>query len=558
MGPHSLAKTRPPASRSRTTRWVGAASSGARFLHPAPLATMEAFYPNCTLPPEGTGYVASPNIRNTLDILWSSATIVACTYSVLHLNVPEQRRGRDPGWKGDLKWTFRRLRKKMKWCLVTVFLPEYIFSRAIADWLVARRQLRRLHRECPRTIDNVSLTHMLCANMGGFALSYISEGNSDDLPETGVSEQDSTVDLDGPMLTGSPFSSRHRKDSRSLDAHRLGDYSEVEMSRLCSMDLHARNDYGPSEVGSDVPDSDDKLKSANLEPGVRMPADHVAMPQLNDEACVTSRVLRSEHRAPDLFHLNAHTLLELIEDGQLPATLPPAEEITDRSKSDVLTKTILLLQISYYVVAVLERAATGLSISELELGTVAFVACSALTYLPSIQKPKDVETVIILQSLASPDLMSRVRKHAADSTAGSWFSDETSNGEAPRNDSAPRIGGYWVWDSWGTLLAAAIFSSIHVAGWNLDFASTAAMWIWRACAIATASLLGLVSVCGFLFTLTDSVGTLDTVVLMVLIVSAFLYGLARLALIVEMFRGLSYLPPQAFVATWTANVPHIG
>lgn len=53
--------------------------------------------PYCTIPTEGLhSFVSAPNVRGTLDILWSClATIIACTYTVLHLNIPEQRDDKD-------------------------------------------------------------------------------------------------------------------------------------------------------------------------------------------------------------------------------------------------------------------------------------------------------------------------------------------------------------------------------------------------------------------------------------------------------------------------------
>jgi hypothetical protein len=40
--------------------------------------------------------------------------------------------------------------------------------------------------------------------------------------------------------------------------------------------------------------------------------------------------------------------------------------------------------------------------------------------------------------------------------------------------------------------------------------------------------------------------------------SALMYLVARLVIIVEIFRGLWYLPPEAFVTTWTSSIPHFG
>jgi hypothetical protein len=39
---------------------------------------------------------------------------------------------------------------------------------------------------------------------------------------------------------------------------------------------------------------------------------------------------------------------------------------------------------------------------------------------------------------------------------------------------------------------------------------------------------------------------------------AVFYVLARLYLMVEVFRSLFFLPPEAFVTTWSAQIPHLG
>lgn len=41
-------------------------------------------------------------------------------------------------------------------------------------------------------------------------------------------------------------------------------------------------------------------------------------------------------------------------------------------------------------------------------------------------------------------------------------------------------------------------------------------------------------------------------------ISYLLYILARLFLIVEVFRSLLYLPPGAFIETWSGSFPHFG
>jgi hypothetical protein len=75
-----------------------------------------AFETNCTFPDPGTTefYVSAPNIRSTLGIIWSSlGTIAACTYGVLHLNVPQQRNGKRPGGLGYFKWYWNSIRPSL-------------------------------------------------------------------------------------------------------------------------------------------------------------------------------------------------------------------------------------------------------------------------------------------------------------------------------------------------------------------------------------------------------------------------------------------------------------
>jgi hypothetical protein len=44
--------------------------------------------------------------------------------------------------------------------------------------------------------------------------------------------------------------------------------------------------------------------------------------------------------------------------------------------------------------------------------------------------------------------------------------------------------------------------------------------------------------------------------IVVIQILVFVYITARLVLLVETFRTLFFLPPLAFVSTWTADIPH--
>src|SRR5438876_9998921 len=79
-------------------------------------------------------FVSSPNTRGTLDILWSCFfTIIACTWTIQHLNIPEQFNPHETGRTGYLKWTIKNMWRNVKWMLATMIAPEYILGKALAD-----------------------------------------------------------------------------------------------------------------------------------------------------------------------------------------------------------------------------------------------------------------------------------------------------------------------------------------------------------------------------------------------------------------------------------------
>jgi hypothetical protein len=83
--------------------------------------------------PVKVGWQAGPTERGTLTLLYSCLiTIFACTWSVLHLNVP----GLDDGF-----WT--KALRKAKWMAITVLFPEFIFSKAICELRLALHDLHK-------------------------------------------------------------------------------------------------------------------------------------------------------------------------------------------------------------------------------------------------------------------------------------------------------------------------------------------------------------------------------------------------------------------------------
>jgi hypothetical protein len=124
---------------------------------------------NCSTPNTTTNFVSSPNSRGTLDILWSCLfTIIACTWTIQHLNLPEERNGRDPGLVGDLKWGLKRTWTSAKWMIITMLAPELVLSIASQDYSVAKDDLKELQKLSAADGTEWTMTHSYFANMGGF------------------------------------------------------------------------------------------------------------------------------------------------------------------------------------------------------------------------------------------------------------------------------------------------------------------------------------------------------------------------------------------------------
>jgi hypothetical protein len=84
-----------------------------------------------------TGWHNGPAERGTMNLIWSClTTVIACTWTILHLNVP-----------GPLDGTWTKFWRKVKWMAITVIFPEFIFAKAVCELQMAVDDLRALSIE---------------------------------------------------------------------------------------------------------------------------------------------------------------------------------------------------------------------------------------------------------------------------------------------------------------------------------------------------------------------------------------------------------------------------
>jgi hypothetical protein len=79
----------------------------------------------------------------------------------------------------------------------------------------------------------------------------------------------------------------------------------------------------------------------------------------------------------------------LTGNGDLPRL--SKMEIEDKSKGDFISKSVIILQTSWFVLQCIARGAQGLSITELELATIAFAGLNFVIYLLWWDKPLNVQ-----------------------------------------------------------------------------------------------------------------------------------------------------------------------
>jgi hypothetical protein len=92
--------------------------------------------------------------------------------------------------------------------------------------------------------------------------------------------------------------------------------------------------------------------------------------------------------------LEAEELEDLSEAGKIEWPTVTEEEITDRSKGDYLSKTLVFLQTTWFTIQCIARGVYGLPLTELEAVTIAFASLTGVTYYFWWDKPLDVHCSI--------------------------------------------------------------------------------------------------------------------------------------------------------------------
>jgi hypothetical protein len=198
------------------------------------------------------------------------------------------------------------------------------------------------------------------------------------------------------------------------------------------------------------------------------------------------------------FPISSEQLHYLIEEGQVKYPSITLEDINDKSKGDVWTKSIIGLQTGWFLLEMLGRAITRSPVTTLELATGGFVICTMATNFFWYFKPQDVNKPITLK-LEKPALWDNPEKEQlslrrltpldfVDNLQPSWSMTvmphlrmaRTGPQERPMqrlpNDRLPRI---CVKCQLFLCFVTLLYGGCHLIGWNFDFPSKAEKMLWR-------------------------------------------------------------------------------
>jgi hypothetical protein len=414
------------------------------------------------MPELKVGWQDGPTERGTLTLVYSClVTIFACTWTVLHLNVPALH---EKQWRIALR--------KAKWMAITILIPEFIFSKAICDLRLALNDLRELDEEL-KSNDKVNLEWTTSSDTYFGKIEHTRSWQVDygprarflywilglQPPLTRTRPVKKTVERvhDTPKAKSTSNmedgrSSRYAakenpepdyRETRSVGGSQEStryndnamDNSSVRSNNTMSIEL----DVLPSVSGPEAKPGEETTQVAQAGSTKDIPdrtQEFTRDPQLNqDRSDISSQELEEVRRyhttqfwtpthayfanMGGLIYSNNFSYRGKLQFYVVPGTqlsyryvwngrnhplhglTLTKEDIEDKSKADWLLKGFTISQITWLVLTVLVRGTKDLPLTQLEIATLAFSIFAIVTYAANWWKPKDVGQPILLPNMNS-------------------------------------------------------------------------------------------------------------------------------------------------------------
>ena len=275
------------------------------------------------------------------------------------------------------------------------------------------------------------------------------------------------------------------------------------------------------------------------------------------------------------------------------------KEIDDRSKGDFLSKGIAVLQTTWFIAQCIVRGVFNMSLTQLELATLAFSALNIALSILWMNKPLGVAIPFQVHLLAPGPLNSPPHQESSRSifrrfldyfyirfknkglfapiyifiiepfnVALSSVKDLITCDSLPPNQLSLSVPTFYAPSAQNDILAPLIglcvgilFGGIHCVAWYFPFPSSAELYIWRTCAVAITAipLIFFLIVENLRMQITDTCfHDLSSFRILTVYFSIALYCISRAVLVVLPILSLRCLPPEALQDfPWSSYIPHL-
>jgi hypothetical protein len=456
--------------------------------------------------------------RDTMSIvqgcLW---TLVLCSWSSLHLNVPTNtctERG--------------VILRKARWMLTAIITPEYVAVQAIRDWYDADWLLKQIRSVMePR----------------------------DPSPEREKADKSSNGSIDALSLS-LPLA-RDGTHEDAITGKKPSTLTKEHLEKL-GQSLITK----PSAVLTLKESTDEWAENTTTYDGTTLVSSRV---QSRRQSSNTIQQWGAEHShyvcmgGFDLLfddgpteRLNAPQFLELLKQDLIELPDISAKHLNSQSKSDIFAKICTCVQMFWLIAYLITRGAEHMPVTTLELFTAGEVCCTLVMYAGWWKKPKDIYESSTIHVNMKWNGMKRTdvreildrerfnRKHVCTHIG--------TDDHIERNKTDMKH------FTWITALPTFVFGTCHLLGWHQYFPTKAERMLWRASSINCLVLPLLIVALGYITRRFEHRNVnCGTVVLM------FLYAVFRMYMCAEMFAGLRKVQQGVYEDKhWTRYIPHIG
>jgi hypothetical protein len=259
-----------------------------------------------------------------------------------------------------------------------------------------------------------------------------------------------------------------------------------------------------------------------------------------------------------------------------PEYLPLEEEIEDRSKSDLLAKTLVLFQTLWFVTQCIARWVQHLQVTELEVVTLAYALFNLGIYLAWLKKPRGVGRPIRIPPLPTGSDQPETSATRRSKTLSEYItpaiaviaggqdnlSDWSTLKKVPTFYSGDPLDEQIFKADITTLVFGILFGAIHCIAWDFPFPSQTEHFLWRLSSITIVGVpvLAFVLALPFMFKRFRIKGLRGSSIplVIVLVLAGILYVAARITTVVLALVTLKSLPLGAYqTVSWLNFIPHI-